>query len=86
MGCAFGEVLAEELTGRFFTERPSNMRLVQCYMSKQLPMSEWAPDSWQGQHRQGPLRPHVAQCGHNCRRWLAYFAASQGAESGGLVV
>ena len=48
MGCAFGEVLAEELTGRFFTERPSNMRLVQCYMymSKQLPMSEWAPDSW----------------------------------------
>ena len=39
-------IMKDELQLRFFTERPSNIRLVQCYMSKQLPMVEWAPPSW----------------------------------------
>ena len=39
-------VLAQELEDRFFTERPSNSHLVQCYMSEQLSMEVWAPSEW----------------------------------------
>ena len=40
------EVLHEELKLRFFTERPSNLRLVQMYMSKQDMATNWMPEAW----------------------------------------
>jgi hypothetical protein len=40
------EVMVYETTGRFFTERPSNGRLVQCYISKQMPAELWMPATW----------------------------------------
>eukprot|EP00966_Prymnesium_polylepis_P258025 5960184-Prymnesium_polylepis.1 len=36
-------VLVEELESRFFVARPSNTRLVQCYMSKQRPIASYLP-------------------------------------------
>ena len=39
-------ILAAEVSARFFGERPSNVRMVQAYMCKQVPMAEWADDSW----------------------------------------
>lgn len=36
-------VLKEEIESRFFVARPSNARLVQCYMSKQKPISMYLP-------------------------------------------
>ena len=39
--------MQEELKGRFFGERPSNLRLVQMWMSKQYPAEKWLPQSWQ---------------------------------------
>ena len=40
------EVMVNELNGRFFTERPSNGRLVLAYMSKQMPPELWMPAAW----------------------------------------
>jgi hypothetical protein len=40
------EVLQGQLERRFFTERPSNARLVLMFMSKQMPMAAYAPESW----------------------------------------
>eukprot|EP00966_Prymnesium_polylepis_P176367 4082533-Prymnesium_polylepis.1 len=37
-------VLKEELDSRFFVARPSNARLVQCYMSKQRPIASYLPE------------------------------------------
>ena len=37
-------VLVEELESRFFVARPSNTRLVQCYMSKQRPIASYLPE------------------------------------------
>jgi hypothetical protein len=39
-------IMIDELTGRFFTERPSNTRLVQIWMSKQYPAEKWLPSAW----------------------------------------
>ena len=41
-------VLAKELRERFFdgAEVPSDVRLVQLYMTKQMPMEDWAPATW----------------------------------------
>eukprot|EP00966_Prymnesium_polylepis_P086516 2002415-Prymnesium_polylepis.1 len=36
-------ILKEELDSRFFVARPSNTRLVQCYMSKQKPIRSYLP-------------------------------------------
>ena len=42
------EIMAKELDSRFFeaAERPSNARLVQCWMSKQRPAEKWLPEAW----------------------------------------
>ena len=40
------EVLSNEIQDRFFAERPSNVRLVQIYMSKQRPAEKWLPPDW----------------------------------------
>ena len=40
------QIMAQELKLRFFVEVPSPARLVQAYMSKQLPMPDWAPQNW----------------------------------------
>ena len=39
-------VLQDQLTARFFTDRPSNARLVLCYMSKSLPIDAYLPKPW----------------------------------------
>ena len=41
-------IMVKELDERFFdaAERPSNMRLVQCWMGKQYPAEKWMPESW----------------------------------------
>lgn len=39
-------ILVEELSSRFFGERPSNARLVQIWMSKQRPADKWLPPEW----------------------------------------
>ena len=39
-------VLHNELTARFFGERPSNARLVQIQMSKQKRSATWLPEAW----------------------------------------
>ena len=41
-------VMVSELDDRFFdnAERPSNTRLVQCWMSKQRPADKWMPEAW----------------------------------------
>jgi hypothetical protein len=41
------QVLAEECQSRFFGERPSNLRLVQMWMSKQRAPEKWMPQAWQ---------------------------------------
>ena len=40
--------MIKELNNRFFddAERPSNTRLVQCWMSKQRPADKWMPEAW----------------------------------------
>ena len=38
--------MIDELSGRFFGERPSNTRLVQIWMSKQRPADKWLPEAW----------------------------------------
>ena len=40
-------VMRAELQDRFFGERPSNSRLVQLHMSKQMRSTVWLPASWQ---------------------------------------
>ena len=41
-------IMVEQLDERFFdlAERPSNTRLVQCWMSKQRPAEKWLPEEW----------------------------------------
>jgi hypothetical protein len=39
-------IMVDELTQRFFAERPSNSRLVQIWMSKQYPAEKWLPEEW----------------------------------------
>jgi hypothetical protein len=39
-------VMVDEVTDRFFIERPSNIRLVQIWMSKQYPAEKWLPETW----------------------------------------
>ena len=40
-------IMVKELDERFFdaAERPSNMRLVQCWMGKRYPAEKWMPES-----------------------------------------
>ena len=40
--------MVKELDARFFdsAECPSNIRLVQCWMSKQRPAEKWLPEGW----------------------------------------
>jgi hypothetical protein len=40
------KVMVDELNARFFTERPSNSRLVLGFMSKQMPAELWMPSAW----------------------------------------
>ena len=40
------EVMVKELNDRFFGERPSNSRLVQLHMSKQMRSTAWLPAAW----------------------------------------
>ena len=41
-------IMVEQLDERFFddAERPSNTRLVQCWMGKQRPAEKWMPEPW----------------------------------------
>ena len=40
------KIMVDELDQRFFTERPSNLRLVQIWMSKQRSADKWLPEAW----------------------------------------
>ena len=39
-------IMADELNQRFFSERPSNLRLVQIWMGKQRSAAKWLPEAW----------------------------------------
>jgi hypothetical protein len=39
-------IMVDELDQRFFSERPSNLRLVQIWMSKQKSAEKWMPEAW----------------------------------------
>ena len=39
-------IMSDEISQRMFGERPSNLRLVQMYMSKQRRPESWLPSSW----------------------------------------
>ena len=39
-------IMVDELNSRFFGERPSNIRLVQIWMSKQRAADKWLPAAW----------------------------------------
>ena len=40
------EIMITELNSRFFIERPSNSRMVQLHMSKQMRSTAWLPEAW----------------------------------------
>lgn len=76
------KVMAEELTDRVFhgleDRRPSNARLIQAYMSKQMPSSQYLPEAWNAHAR--TLYLQALREAHNISRGVTRSSPSRAAK------